>query len=114
MAEYNCFKCGGSGRVSFRHIENGVCFTCAGSGKLSYQPKGKAWQDPHPELLVPATEASTEKQWNYLDKLCGENSDTARRHLKAAGAKIASQRYVSKAVMSRAIEIAKASVPVAA
>lgn len=27
-----CTKCGGSGQVAFKHIENGKCFRCAGSG----------------------------------------------------------------------------------
>jgi hypothetical protein len=30
-----CSKCLGSGRVPFRHIENGVCFQCGGTGKIS-------------------------------------------------------------------------------
>jgi hypothetical protein len=29
-----CPKCLGSGRVPFRHIENGVCFQCRGTGKV--------------------------------------------------------------------------------
>lgn len=106
MAKFTCFKCGGSGEVSFKHIENGVCFTCGGSGKLSYQPKAKTFVEPHPELVIPEAERSTEKQWNYLDKLCGTDRECCRV-LAEAGAPYATGRYVSKKTMSKAIEIAK-------
>jgi RecJ-like exonuclease len=107
MAKFTCYKCGGSGRVCFTHIENGVCFTCAGTGELSYQPKQKAWKDPHPEMIVPEATRSTTKQWEFLAKLCNDSDDACRKVLKAAGAPMATQRYVSKSVMSKAIEIAK-------
>lgn len=108
MAQFNCFKCGGSGTVAFHHIENGVCFACGGSGKLAYRPK-QGWTDPHPELLVSDADLSSTRQWGYLDHMCGGNSDTACRFLKAAGAQIASQRYVSRGIMSKAIGLAKAA-----
>jgi hypothetical protein len=109
MTQFDCFKCGGSGRVAFRHVENGVCFTCGGSGKLSYQPKQNAWIDPHPEFLVPEADRATDKQWNYLVRLCNDNDDTFRRFIRAAGGQFATQRYVSKALISKAINLAKAS-----
>ncbi len=108
MTKFECFKCGGSGQIgAFRHIENGVCFTCGGSGKLSYQPKAKAWNDPHPEWIVAEDIRSTSKQWDYLAKLCNESDDACRKALKSAGAPMAAQRYVSKAIMSKAIELAR-------
>jgi RecJ-like exonuclease len=106
-ASYPCHKCNGTGFVAFRHIENGVCFTCAGSGQLSYRKREKAFVDPHPELLVPEAERATENQWNYLVRLTQDNDDTFRRFVRQAGAPMASQRYVTRAVMSRAIEMAK-------
>lgn len=105
---HNCHKCGGSGRIgAFAHIESGTCFTCGGSGELNYLPREKTWTDPHPEWIVPEATRSTVKQWEYLDRLCGEVSDKARKYLLAAGAPMATQRYVSKAVMSKAIDLAK-------
>lgn len=107
MATFDCFKCLGSGKVPFAHIEGGVCFKCCGSGKLSYRKKEKAWVDPHPEWLVPEASRSTTKQWEYLAKLCGDSDSACRKALLAAGAPCASQRYVSKATMSKAIDLAK-------
>lgn len=109
MATFPCFKCNGSGQVSFKHIANGVCFTCAGSGQLSYRPRAKIRADAHPELLVAEQDRSTAAQWEYLGKLCGDSDRACCSVLKAAGAPMATQRYVTKAVMSRAIEIAKAA-----
>jgi hypothetical protein len=106
---FDCFKCGGSGMTSFTHIENGVCFQCGGSGKLSYRSQPKVEADPHPELLVPEADRSTLKQWSFLARLTGDSDDQCRKFLKAAGAPFASQRYVTKAVMSRAIDLAKAA-----
>lgn len=107
MAQYDCFKCGGSGEVAFRHIANGVCFQCGGTGKLTYRPRAKVEIEPHPELVVPEAIRSTTRQWEYLDRLCMESSDAARRVLKAAGAPLANQKYVTKTVMARAIDMAK-------
>lgn len=109
MAQFSCFKCGGSGKIgAFAHIEGGECFQCNGSGKLSYQPKPqKPFVEPHPEWVVAVGKRATIKQWEYLDKLCGDADTLANRFLKAAGAPASCEPYVSKAVMSRAIEIAK-------
>jgi hypothetical protein len=108
MAKFDCYKCGGSGKIgAFAHIENGTCFTCGGAGKLDYQKQEKAWIDPHPDWLVAAEQRSTIKQWEYLAKLCGDHSDPVCRVLEAAGAPSATQRYVSKIVMSKAIVSAK-------
>lgn len=106
MATYTCHKCSGSGEVSFKHIANGVCFTCMGSGKVAYQPKQKGWTDPHPEWLVSDDVRSTTKQWEFLAKLCNDSDDRCCKVLKAAGAPMATQRYVTKAVMSKAIDMA--------
>ena len=32
---YSCVKCGGSGRVRFKHIEDGKCFGCDGAGRVT-------------------------------------------------------------------------------
>lgn len=111
MAQFSCFKCGGSGKIgAFAHIEGGECFQCGGSGKLSYQPKPKAPRvEQHPEWVIPEGQRATLKQWDYLDKLCGDADTKARRFLQEAGAPLASEPYVSKAAMSRAIDLAKAS-----
>lgn len=103
MANTNCFKCNGTGEVSFKHIANGVCFQCSGSGKLSYRAQVAA--DPHPELLVPAEQRSTTKQWEYFGRLV-QDDRKACRIMKDAGAPMATQRYVTKAIMSKAIEMA--------
>jgi RecJ-like exonuclease len=108
MSKFPCFKCNGSGQVAFKHIENGVCFQCGGAGTLSYQPKAKAEADPNPDLLVPADKRATDKQWEYLLRLVRENDDKFCRFVRAAGGKIAAQRYVTKAIMSRAIDLARA------
>lgn len=108
MAQFDCWKCGGSGKVPFHHIENGVCFTCGGSGKLAYRKRERVEADPHPELLVPQSEMATDKQWGYLLRLVRDNEDAFCRCVKACGAKYASQRYITKAMMSQAIEMAKA------
>jgi hypothetical protein len=104
---FDCHKCSGTGQTSFHHIENGVCFACGGSGKLAYRPKASQ-AEAHPEWLVPAASRATDKQWSFLVALCGDNSDTFCRIIKAAGAPSASLRYVSKAVISKAIKAAKA------
>jgi RecJ-like exonuclease len=106
-ASFPCYKCNGSGLVAFRHIANGVCFTCAGSGKLSYQPKAKAFVEPHPEWVVPEANRATQKQWDYLVKLTGDSDDIMRRLIRQAGAPSSCGVYVTKAQMSAAIERAK-------
>lgn len=108
MAKFPCYKCNGSGQVAFKHIENGVCFQCGGLGQLSYRPRAKVDADPNPDLLVPAEKRATDKQWDYLVRLVQDNDDKFCRYIKAAGGKIAAQRYTTKAVMSRAIEMARA------
>jgi hypothetical protein len=100
-----CFKCGGKGKISgFEHIANGDCFQCGGSGKLANNKRRKIAADPHPELLVPEAERSTTKQWDYLVTLCDDNDEMICRVLRDAGAPMATQRYTTRAVMSRAIE----------
>ncbi len=106
MAQFDCFKCGGTGKVSFRHIQNGDCFQCGATGRLSYQPR-IVQADPHPELLVSGVNAGTSKQWDYLVKLCKDDDRIICRILKDAGAPMATLRYCSKSVMSKAIELAK-------
>lgn len=104
MAKFPCFKCNGSGEVSFKHIANGVCFQCGGTGKLDYQPRAKA--DPHPNLLVPEADLSTVAQWDHFNRLCTDDR-RACQILRSAGAPMATRRYVTKAVMSKAIELAQ-------
>jgi hypothetical protein len=105
---YNCYKCGGSGKIgAFTHIENGTCFTCGGAGTLSYQKKEKAWVDPHPEWLVSDAERATNKQWAFLVKLCNDNDTLFCKFVKTAGGPAATQRYLTKKVLSRAIDLAK-------
>lgn len=105
MAQFPCFKCNGSGEVSFRHIANGVCFQCGGTGKLDSR-KVEAKQVHH-FPVIPEGERATDKQWSFLGKLVGDNDAKFCRLVRAAGAPCANQTYVSKAVMSRAIEMAK-------
>jgi hypothetical protein len=105
-ATFECFKCSGSGRiVAFSGIANGVCFQCGGTGKLTSSKAGVRNTSTRTE--VPEAIRSTDKQWAFIAKLGADNSDTIRRWIYAAGADCASQVYVSKAVMSRAIDIAK-------
>lgn len=106
MTQFDCYKCGGTGKVPFHHIENGDCFACGGSGQVAYRRRAKQ-AEPHPELLVPVEERATDKQWNYMVRLVCDNSDDFCRFIRAAGGKIANQKYVNKAVMSRAIEMAR-------
>lgn len=61
------------------------------------------------ELLVAENDRSTVAQWEHLARLCGDSDRACCKVLKDAGAPMATQRYVTKAVMSRAIEIAKAA-----
>ena len=67
-----------------------------------------AWVEPHPEMVVPEDRRSTEKQWAFLQKLCKTDAQTCKV-LKKVGAKIASQRYVDRKVMSDAIKLALTS-----
>jgi RecJ-like exonuclease len=109
MAQFTCYKCGGTGRIeAFAHIENGECFACGGSGKLDLQPWAKKLvTEKHPEWIIPEGQRATIKQWDYLDKLCGDTDTKARKLLKEAGAPLASAPYVSKAMISRAIDLAR-------
>jgi hypothetical protein len=109
MANFPCFKCNGTGQVSFRHIENGVCFQCNGTGTLAYSGRKDTfkYEDKPGFPVLSETERCTIKQWEFLDRLTGENSDKFRKVLKTAGCPHATQVYVSKAVMSRAIDLAK-------
>lgn len=108
MTTSPCTRCGGKGTLQvFRHVENGVCFACGGKGTLTYRPTSKPVAESHPELVIPEGERSTIKQWEYLEKLI-QSDDEACRILRAVGAPMATQRYVSRSVMSRAIEMAKA------
>jgi hypothetical protein len=111
MATYDCPKCNGIGAISaFAHIENGTCFFCGGEGKVSFLPARKQKENPeHIPHIIPEKDRATEKQWDYLDTLTGGNSDMACKVLeKKAGAYMANGKFVSKALMSKAIEIAKA------
>lgn len=103
-----CTRCNGSGYVSFRHIENGKCFACGGAGKLTAR-KARPFVDPHPTQVVPVAERATDAQWNYLVSLCGDNDATFCRFIKAAGGFMATQRYTSRATISKAIDLAKAA-----
>jgi RecJ-like exonuclease len=109
MTQFTCYKCGGSGRIeAFAHIEQGSCFACGGSGKLNFQPKAKKTAtEQHPEWVIPEGQRASLKQWDYLDRLCGDTDTKARKFLKEAGAPLASEPYVSKAMMSRAIDLAR-------
>lgn len=108
MAEFDCFKCGGSGEVAFRHIDNGRCFQCGGTGRLAYRGRSGATFTPVAPI-VPEGERSTAKQWAYFERLV-PNDDEACRIMRAAGAPHASQVYVTRAAMSRAIDLAKGAV----
>jgi hypothetical protein len=106
MAQFDCFKCGGSGQVSFRHIENGVCFQCSGTGKLAYRKKAEP-KFEHKFPVIAEAERATNKQWAFLERLTGGSDTAFRKVVLAAGAPCANQTYISKVVMSRAIEMAK-------
>jgi RecJ-like exonuclease len=102
---YACDRCGGKGHIDhWAHVANGVCFACGGSGKLASRPVA-AWVEPNPEVVVPEDKRSTDKQWAFLQKLCKTDDQTCKV-LKKVGAKIASQRYVDRKVMSEAIKLA--------
>ena len=107
MPNFPCFKCNGSGQVNaFSHIANGVCFQCGGTGKLSAAKKVEGFTPVAP--IVPEATRSTTKQWDFIAKLAGDNDATIRAALRAAGSTTpAMQLYVTKATMSRAIDIAK-------
>lgn len=105
IATFECFKCSGSGKiVAFSGIANGVCFQCGGTGELTSNAAGV--RDTSTRTAVPEAIRSTDKQWAFIARLGGDNSDTIRRWIYAAGGECASQVYVSKAVMSRALDIA--------
>ena len=106
MTKSPCFKCNGSGKIgAFTHVAAGVCFQCNGTGTLSSKGNGATFTPAHP--IIPEVIRSTVKQWDYLARLAQDNDSKCRQWILKAGAPCASQIYVSKAVMSRAIEIAK-------
>lgn len=52
MRKFHCDKCEKGKIVRFMHVDNGFCYKCNGTGKLSYNPapKGKTekneeWSD---------------------------------------------------------------------
>ena len=104
-----CNRCNGRGSVpGFSHIANGTCFACHGRGRVARKASGDVeFVEPHPELVVAEADRATEKQWQFLVDLCGDHDVTFRRILSAAGCNHANARYVSRKVMSYAIEIAK-------
>lgn len=105
-ATYACDRCGGNGRIDhWSHVANGVCFACGGTGKITCKPV-KAAVDPHADLLVSADRMSTDKQWMLMRKLTKNSDAKINALLKKAGAKVSSQRYVNKTVMSDAIKLA--------
>lgn len=110
MANFSCFKCAGSGNLSgFSHIANGVCFQCDGSGTLSYKARKDAFQytdKPGFPVLSEADQCSM-KQWEFMEKLADGSDDKFRRCLALAGCPYATRVYVSRKMMSRAIDIAK-------
>jgi hypothetical protein len=99
-----CFKCNGSGSVSFKHIANGVCFQCSGTGNLTIKNSGVKFTPVAP--IIDEAIRSTDKQWALLVQLSNDNDATCRNWVKAAGLTYASQIYVTKADMSRVINIA--------
>ena len=109
MIDSPCFKCNGSGQVSFKHIANGVCFQCGGTGKLSIRKSDNEfkYQDKPGFPVLTESQQCTTKQWEYLLKLVDDSDTNFRKILKQAGCPHATKVYVSKAMMSRAIEIAK-------
>ena len=109
MTNSPCFKCSGTGYVSFKHICNGVCFQCGGTGTLTHRA-AKApfvYQDKPGYPVLPEGTRSTVAQWEYLERVAGGSDDKCRKAIHEAGCPYATSVYVSKAVMSRAIEIAK-------
>ena len=104
-ATFDCFKCSGTGEVAFRHIANGVCFQCGGTGKLTSKQAGVRFEPVAP--IIPEGERCTPKQWAYLEKLTGGSDREFCKVVYAAGAPCANMIYVSRAVASRAIDIAK-------
>lgn len=106
MTTYDCYKCGGTGQVAFKHIAGGVCFACGGSGRRSSPANGAAFAPVAP--IIPEAERSTAKQWSYFCRLVEDESE-GRRLIRAAGAPCAMQLYVSRKVMKRAIDMAKSA-----
>jgi hypothetical protein len=112
MASFPCFKCDGKGIVSgFSHIESGRCFQCGGKGTLAYRKPAPAfeYQDKPGFPVLPEATRSTHAQWEFLEKLAGGNSDLCCKLIKEAGCPYATGVYVSRVVMSKAIDLAKKS-----
>jgi len=101
---YECYKCGGTGEVSFRHIANGVCFACGGTGRLDRRASSKLVKLNYQPVAEDVR--CTDKQWAFFGKLVLSDAE-ACRILKKAGAPCATQDAVTRAVMSRAIEMAR-------
>jgi hypothetical protein len=104
-----CNRCNGRGSVpGFSHIANGTCFACHGAGSVTRKSSDNVeFVEPYPELVIPEANRATEKQWAFLSSLCGDNDQCFRRIVALAGCNHANSRYVSRKVMSAAIEIAK-------
>jgi len=110
MAQFPCFKCGGSGEVAFRHVANGVCFQCEGTGRLSYRGRREKpfrYQDKPGFPVLPEAERSTAEQWERLNELTQDNDRLIRALVAIAGCPYATSVYVGRAVMDRAIEMAE-------
>jgi RecJ-like exonuclease len=103
-----CGKCSGTGHINaFSHIAGGVCFMCGGTGKVTLKAREQSWEHKWP--VIPEADRATEKQWNYLLALTDHNDRKCCQLLHGAGAPAASEPYVTRKIMSAAIEAAKAS-----
>jgi hypothetical protein len=59
MKMFECDKCNGSGKVHWKHIENGRCFKCGGVGKLKYNPRPN----------IPEITNEDNGEWFYNDRI---------------------------------------------
>ena len=65
---YECYKCGGTGEVSFRHIANGVCFACGGTGRLDRRASSKLVKLNYQPVAEDVR--CTDKQWLFSGNWC--------------------------------------------
>lgn len=63
---FPCPKCNGKGRVSFKHIADGICFQCSGKGTLSAKERAKA---PAAQPATPINQLATADQRRLLSRL---------------------------------------------
>lgn len=80
MATFECFKCGGKGKIrGFEHIENGDCFQCAGTGRLMSR-------EERSRIVVARQQKRIDTHDLRLAKSCGLSLEEFRRIAHGKGA----------------------------